>query len=87
MAESHRIGEGLGHLNVVHGSLTEGWRYSDADAEISLLTDTEIFGFVKQRRAPPRKAINREAFLAELVPGRTSCTSTTASPGSSGWCT
>ena len=69
VAESHRIGEGLGHLNLVHGSLTEGWRYSDTDAEISLLTDTEIFGFVKQRRVPPRKAINREAFLAELVPG------------------
>ena len=54
---------------------------------MSLLTDTEVFGFVKQRRAPPRKAVNREAFLAELVPARTSCTSTTASPGSSGWCT
>ena len=29
VAESHRIDDGLGHLNVVHGSLTEGWRYSD----------------------------------------------------------
>ena len=55
-------------LSLVHGSLAEGWRLMEG-ATLTLLTDSEVFGFVKQRRAPPRKAVNREAFLAELVPG------------------
>ncbi|HUF53002.1 MAG TPA: transcription-repair coupling factor [Dehalococcoidia bacterium] len=54
---------------LVKGSLQEGWRLGEDAPELRLLTDAEIFGFVKQRRAPPRKAVNREAFLAELVPG------------------
>ena len=71
MAES-RSGEGLGHLNLVHGSLTEGWRYSDAGAEISPLTDTEIFGFNQQRRAAaqgdqPRGFPGRTSSPARIV--------------------
>ena len=34
-----------------------------------MLTDAEVFGFAKQRRATPRRTVNREAFLAELAPG------------------
>ncbi len=55
-------------VSLVHGSLSEGWRLMEG-ASLTLLTDHEVFGFVKQRRAPPRKSVNREAFLAELVPG------------------
>ncbi|MEK7247263.1 MAG: CarD family transcriptional regulator, partial [Chloroflexota bacterium] len=55
-------------VSLIHGSLAEGWRLMEG-ASLTLLTDHEVFGFVKQRRAPPRKAVNREAFLAELVPG------------------
>jgi len=62
-------GEALGRLTLVQGSLAEGWRFGEDGSELTLLTDTEIFGFVKQRRATPRRTINREAFLAELVPG------------------
>jgi transcription-repair coupling factor (superfamily II helicase) len=58
-----------GRLTIVRGSLAEGWRFSDDGIDLSLVTDTEIFGFVKQRRAPPRRSLNRDAFLAELVPG------------------
>ncbi|MDO8614916.1 MAG: transcription-repair coupling factor [Dehalococcoidia bacterium] len=54
---------------LVQGSLPEGWRLSADGVELTLLTDTEIFGFAKQRRGPPRRAINREAFLAELTEG------------------
>jgi len=66
-------------LAIVQGSLPGGWKLqpeshpllADADTGggLTLITDTEIFGFTKQRRAAPRKAINREAFLAELSPG------------------
>ncbi len=69
VAVAGRTGDAPGKLNLVHGSLPEGWRYSDDGLDLSLMTDTEVFGFVKQRRAPARKAINREAFLAELTPG------------------
>ena len=69
VAATSRLGGVPGRLNLVHGSLTEGWRYSDDGVDLSLITDTEVFGFVKQRRAPVRKPVNREAFLADLIPG------------------
>ncbi len=56
-------------LTVVQGALSEGWRFADDGTELALITDTEIFGFAKQRRAAPRKSVNREAFLADLSPG------------------
>jgi transcription-repair coupling factor (superfamily II helicase) len=56
-------------LTLVQGSLQEGWRLSDGETELTLITDTEIFGFAKRRRVPPRKPVNREAFLADLAPG------------------
>jgi transcription-repair coupling factor (superfamily II helicase) len=46
----------------------EGWGISPA-SPLLVLTDTEIFGFAKQRRAAPRRGIDRGAFLAELKPG------------------
>jgi len=59
-----------GGLAVVQGSLPGGWIVSGPDSEeVLLLTDTEIFGFTKQRRAAPRRGIDRGAFLAELKPG------------------
>jgi len=62
-------------LSLVRGSLHDGWKLSPdgppsgAEAALTLLTDSEVFGFVKQRRAPPKKAVNREAFLADLTQG------------------
>ncbi len=63
------VPEPLPRLSLVRGSLGEGWRFSDDGSDLSLVTDTEIFGFVKQRRAPPRRSLNRDAFLADLTPG------------------
>jgi len=63
------IGPEPPHLVLVQGSLSAGWTLADGEVDLTLLTDTEVFGFTKQRRAPPRKAVNREAFLAELVTG------------------
>jgi transcription-repair coupling factor (superfamily II helicase) len=56
-------------LTLVQGSLAEGWRLAEDGLDLALVTDTEVFGFAKQRRSAPRKSINREAFLAELTPG------------------
>ncbi len=63
-----RVPDGPGLICLVQGSLSEGWKLQ-IEPPITLLTDSEVFGFVKQKRAQPRKAVNREAFLAELVPG------------------
>lgn len=59
-----------GGITIVHGSLPHGWRLTVSTPPITLLTDAEVFGFVKQRRRAPRtSSSNREAFLAQLRPG------------------
>ncbi len=50
------------------GLSPKGWVLRDSQS-LTLLTDTEIFGFAKQRRLTPRRAADREAFLADLAPG------------------
>ena len=55
-----------GSITLVQGSLAEGWVMN---RELNLITDAEIFGFVKQRR-PDRKApIRRQWLLPQLTPG------------------
>ncbi|HEX8966444.1 MAG TPA: transcription-repair coupling factor [Chloroflexota bacterium] len=61
-------------VELVHGLLREGW-VSD-DLGLSLFTDSEIFGWTKQRRSAPtrrlvsqRAAAARESFIADLQPG------------------
>jgi len=66
---SARAAEPLPRLAFLQGSLAEGWRFSENGLELGIVTDTEVFGFAKQRRATPRRTVNREAFLAELTPG------------------
>jgi transcription-repair coupling factor (superfamily II helicase) len=59
-----------GGLALVHGSLPHGWRLPRRDGALALLTDAEIFGFVKQRRLTrPPSAARREAFLSEVDVG------------------
>jgi transcription-repair coupling factor (superfamily II helicase) len=62
-------GDPLPRLALLQGSLAEGWRFSENGLELGIVTDTEVFGFAKQRRATPRRTVDREAFLAELTPG------------------
>jgi transcription-repair coupling factor (superfamily II helicase) len=55
---------------IVKGSLAQGWRLPTSQPPLTLLTDAEVFGFVKQRRRLPRRgSAARDAFLAELTPG------------------
>jgi len=60
---------GTAGLTLVQGSLPAGWRLSEDGLDLTLITDTEVFGFAKQRRRAPRKGVGHEAFLAELSPG------------------
>ncbi len=60
---------GRGALTILHGSLPHGWSLGEDGAGLTLLTDAEVFGFSKQRRAPPRRGAARESFLADLAPG------------------
>jgi transcription-repair coupling factor (superfamily II helicase) len=61
---------------LVNGLLREGWIAHDLG--LALFTDSEIFGWTKQRRAAPRRLdarrqaaerAAREAFVADLQPG------------------
>ncbi|MPZ24733.1 MAG: DEAD/DEAH box helicase, partial [Dehalococcoidia bacterium] len=50
--------------SVVQGSLGQGWILNDDAGSAVLITDAEIFGFRKQRRALPRR---RSSALADAV--------------------
>lgn len=55
-----------GSITVLQGSLDGGWRMSDS---LILITDSELFGFVKQPRAVKRRSVTRRWLLPQLVPG------------------
>jgi transcription-repair coupling factor (superfamily II helicase) len=55
-----------GSLALVQGSLSEGWIMG---GKVVLLTDAEIFGFVKQRRLMKPRPVRRGEFLPELSSG------------------
>ncbi len=71
--EAAEVPAGLGPITLVHGLLREGWRSDDLGFD--LFTDSEIFGWTKQRRAAPTQRASqdasstREAFVADLAPG------------------
>jgi transcription-repair coupling factor (superfamily II helicase) len=58
-----------GSLQLVQGGLPEGWRTRGEHSVVSLVTDRELFGFVKQRRQLRRRPTHRSRFLAEVSPG------------------
>ncbi|HZQ38211.1 MAG TPA: transcription-repair coupling factor [Dehalococcoidia bacterium] len=58
-----------GAFQLLHGSVGNGWVLDLPDGRLHLITDAELFGFTKQRRPQRTRAIDREAFLADLAPG------------------
>jgi transcription-repair coupling factor (superfamily II helicase) len=56
-------------LALVHGSVGSGWSLELPDGRLTLITDSEVFGFTKQRRPQRSRSVNRDAFLADLAPG------------------
>jgi transcription-repair coupling factor (superfamily II helicase) len=55
-----------GSITVLQGSLDGGWLLDD---RLTLITDVELFGFVKQPRARKKRPIPRQWFLPQLAPG------------------
>ncbi|MEX2236329.1 MAG: transcription-repair coupling factor [Dehalococcoidia bacterium] len=59
-----------GALAVIQGALRQGWTLADEKSQLTLLTDAEIFGFRKVRRAyTRRKGGFSPGVLPELSPG------------------
>jgi transcription-repair coupling factor (superfamily II helicase) len=56
---------GPGALLLVQGSLPEGWVMA---GETCLFTDSEIFGFVKQRRLVKRRPVPRQKLMIDIIP-------------------
>lgn len=56
----------LGTVTLVKGSLAEGWALKDV---LTLLTDKEIFGFVKHRRWFKQRPVRHHLLVSELTPG------------------
>jgi transcription-repair coupling factor (superfamily II helicase) len=55
-----------GSITVLQGSLDGGWLLDDG---LTLITDVELFGFVKQPRAGKKRPIPHQWFLPQLAPG------------------
>ena len=55
-------------VQLVRGSLPHGWLLR-TDSPLTLLSDAEVFGFVKQRRALRQPGPDRSGLVAELTPG------------------
>jgi transcription-repair coupling factor (superfamily II helicase) len=55
-----------GSVTLVQGSLAEGWVLN---GELNLLTDAELFGFVKQPRPSKKVPVRRQWLVPRLVPG------------------
>jgi transcription-repair coupling factor (superfamily II helicase) len=54
-----------GSLTLVQGLLAGGWVLDNT----TLLTDAEVFGFIKQRRLIKRRAVPHHQLATELAPG------------------
>jgi transcription-repair coupling factor (superfamily II helicase) len=59
-----------GTLTLVQGAATEGFQLADGpDGGLLLLTDYEVFGWTKPRRAMRPRAAARDTFLSDLAAG------------------
>ena len=56
-------------VHLVQGGMPEGWIVQADSGPVGLVTDRELFGFVKQRRTLRTRASHRSRFLAEVSPG------------------
>ena len=56
----------VGSLTLVQGSLAEGWVMNN---DTHLFTDTEILGFVKQRRLLKKRPVLRHKLFIDITPG------------------
>lgn len=56
------------NIQIVQGSLQEGW--ASTDVGVTIFTDNEVFGFTRTRRVVRhRRFASRDRFLADIQPG------------------
>ena len=55
-----------GSITLLQGSLAEGWAIKGG---FTLITDTEVFGFVKQRRLTKKRPVRRQWLFSQILPG------------------
>jgi len=55
-----------GSLTLIHGSLSAGWIMGQ---ELAVITDAEIFGFVKRSRQTRPRPVQNKSLLPDLSPG------------------
>ncbi len=55
-----------GTITLIHGSLHGGW---SLDKNLTVLTDREIFGFIKQRRLSRKRPAKRYKYVSEIEEG------------------
>ena len=60
---------GAGAVRLIRGSVPHGWALPAEGGDVVLLSDTEVFGFAKQRRRRGRPRRQHESFLEDLQPG------------------
>ena len=60
---------GTGAVRLIRGSIPHGWALPAEGGDVVLLSDTEVFGFAKQRRRRGRPRRQHESFLEDLQPG------------------
>ncbi len=62
-----------GSLVLVQTALAEGWELGGGESgvhgSILTLSDTEVFGFIKQPRPVRRRVVRRDAFLSDFAEG------------------
>ena len=58
-----------GSVHLVQGAMPEGWVVQADAGTVGLVTDRELFGFVRQRRTLRQRTSHRSRFLAEVSPG------------------
>ena len=56
-------------VHLVQGAMPEGWIVQADSGPVGLVTDRELFGFVKRRRTLRQRTTHRSRFLAEVSPG------------------
>ncbi len=59
-------------ITLIHGVLMEGWLLNGQSVELTILTDSEIFGWKKPTtlsHRQPRKGVTPETFFADVSPG------------------
>ncbi|MFA5628850.1 MAG: transcription-repair coupling factor [Dehalococcoidales bacterium] len=55
-----------GEITVVGGAVTDGWIM---DTQTCLFTDSEIFGFIKQRRSVKKRSVAKTKLYEDINPG------------------